>query len=232
LEQYYARALAACKKRTDITGISIAGFLWGQVERDCNFESIALTYGTRLAKLIGNVKQLTGVSDLPAMFMDSHSGKYMDTVHRRQVRVRDSISKTALIPDRDLPLYSDNIHFTAAGQVEFGRRFAQAYFAIIDSQPTTSIQKRLSPAEKVVQNANRLSVQRRNIIVSGLSGERHEIKVFDCRGLLLWKESFALYGTRRTIVVPSRFSHKVIVIRHSCNGIEECLPKVALWQLY
>ena len=119
---------------------AIAGMLWMQGERDSVIEIMANAYEANLRAFIARVR-----SDLDSPHMPFLMGQinprilnlpdlryqhpWRETVQAAQAAVAQSEKSVALVRTDDLP-QSDNLHFTTAGLLELGRRYAAAHLAM------------------------------------------------------------------------------------------------------
>jgi len=115
----------------------IAGMLWMQGERDSVIEVMANAYDANLRAFILQVREDLGNTDLPFLMGQigpriielpdlEYRHAFRDTVREAQTAVAESMPDVALIGTDDLP-QSDNLHFTTAGLLELGRRYAVTY---------------------------------------------------------------------------------------------------------
>jgi hypothetical protein len=93
------------------------------------------SYETNLQNLIAAIRDdFNGGSEMPFVIGRSNSFlqtlsnyPYIDMVRDAQVDVANSDPAGAWINGDDLSRYPDDVHYDAAGQLELGRRFANAY---------------------------------------------------------------------------------------------------------
>ncbi len=120
------------------TGVP-AGCFWMQGEWDALTASYAAAYEGNLAAFIAALRAACGDPALPFIVgrLNAHIEEcpyftfpYLDVVRAAQAAITTSVPRTALVDTDDLPLNSDNLHFTAAGQLGLGERFAQAYLGL------------------------------------------------------------------------------------------------------
>ena len=127
-------ALSARLRRQGETTVT-AGMLWMQGERDSVIEAMADAYDMNLRAFIRRVRLDLGpglpflmgqvsprIIELPGL---RYRHAFRETVRRAQAAVAESVPGVALICTDDLP-QSDNLHFTTAGLLELGRRYAAA----------------------------------------------------------------------------------------------------------
>ena len=111
--------------------VQFAGFLWYQGEADTTgTEEQARAYADHLKLLIGRVRKDLETPDLPFVAvrvnpkLERH--KHREIVREAIVRVTEADAHAAWVDVDDLTM-PDNLHLDAAGQLEAGRRLAEAY---------------------------------------------------------------------------------------------------------
>jgi len=127
------RALSHMPKRTKGR---LAGFFWMQGESDARSASeqpgMSLLYRQNLEALIEEVRLKFDKLDLPVVIariavpeVDTRGRHfaYRDTVREAQQAIAEADRYVALISTDDLPRQPDDLHFTAQGQWEMGKRF-------------------------------------------------------------------------------------------------------------
>ncbi|MDD5328346.1 MAG: sialate O-acetylesterase [Phycisphaerae bacterium] len=110
----------------------IVGMIWMQGESDA-WESQstlehAQEYQQNLANFIQYVRTDLAVPDLPFVIgriSQSPVWTWGDIVRQAQANGSQTIANTALVDTDDLPLKTDNIHYTTGGTVTLGTRFAE-----------------------------------------------------------------------------------------------------------
>jgi cysteine-rich repeat protein len=132
-----AGALAALASAGD-SG-QVAGVFWMQGEADAMASGTAAAYEANLTSFIGQLRADFGSTGLPFVFgrinvnIDTSccfSFPFKNEVRTAQANVASAVPRTAMVDTDDLPLISDTLHFTAAGQLGLGERFANAYLAL------------------------------------------------------------------------------------------------------
>ena len=110
------------------------GMLWSQGGRDAQFVEQALAYEANLTKLIQDVRAELGKPNLPFIIehiQDNGEGTnriFTTEVRDAQVSVSQNVANTGLVDTVGLTVY-DNVHYDAAGQLDFGARFATEFLA-------------------------------------------------------------------------------------------------------
>lgn len=136
----------------DIPSWSFGGFLWMQGENEANStESVALAYSNDFAAVAANIRQHTGVTNLPVVVgrisiqLDPAAGgpvkqPQLDYVRAGQVTWADNDIAGAWVDTDDLTLI-DNWHFGSVGQLGLGQRFAAAWFSVAESRPSLALRR-------------------------------------------------------------------------------------------
>ncbi len=118
----------------------VSGFVWMQGESDAQVGAHAAAYEANLTALVQRVRTDFGEPALPVVFGRISANlamstllpyPFLDTVRAAQEAVAASVPGTVMIDTDDLPMISDFIHFTAAGQLTLGQRFAAPYLASV-----------------------------------------------------------------------------------------------------
>jgi hypothetical protein len=111
----------------------IVGMIWMQGESDAwpsqSTLEHAQEYQQNLTNFIQSVRADLGIPDLPFVIgriSQSPVWTWRDIVRQAQVNVSQTVPNTALVDTDDLPLLTDNMHYTASGMVTLGTRFADA----------------------------------------------------------------------------------------------------------
>ncbi len=205
--------LNASLAANDIPSWQYGGFIWMQGENEANsIVSVAEAYENDFADLAQKVRTRTGVADLPVVLgrisirLDPNAAypgpvkqPQLDQVRAGQVSWAENDSNGGWVDTDDLPLI-DSWHFGSAGQIRLGRRFAGAWFDLVESRPALRLRRaegqplRSSAPEIVyVAEFSRLvsgftaadveilgDTGAQRVVVSGLSpndGSRYEIRV-------------------------------------------------------
>lgn len=115
---------------------TLKAILWHQGESDGGKPETAAVYETKLHELIARFRKEFASPDLPfiAGELSRFEGKPPDEARRTVEAAIASLPKqvphTAVVSSADLKANKDQIHFDAASQREFGRRYAQAYLEL------------------------------------------------------------------------------------------------------
>lgn len=111
---------------------TLKGILWHQGEGDCKPE-LSAAYEENLRVLITRFRNQFGQPDLPFVMGQlgqfkakpwNDSKKQVDAAQRKVAEDTDNV---AFVSSDGLTPKSDNVHFDAEAQHEFGRRYAEAY---------------------------------------------------------------------------------------------------------
>jgi len=114
-----------------------SGMMWMQGERDSVFEFMAESYEKNLTDFINAVRRDTGNDNLPFVIAQIaprvyrlEEGRFQHAfrhiVQKAQRAVASSNRLVEFVETIDLP-QSDNLHFDTGGQLELGKRLAEAY---------------------------------------------------------------------------------------------------------
>ncbi len=106
--------------------------VWMQGESDARSQmSQALQYGTQLGRLINTLRRDIGAPHsllLIGEINPEHPAFRMTaSVQQQQLQLQRQLPDTLLVSTNGLGKLADGIHYNAAGQMELGLRFAQAY---------------------------------------------------------------------------------------------------------
>ncbi|MEZ4702965.1 MAG: sialate O-acetylesterase [Rhodothermales bacterium] len=126
------RRLAQARQRGELKAV-----LWHQGESDSQ-EALAPLYKERLAELIARFRDQTGNPNLP--FLIGQMGRFPEKpwteawteVDRAQRELAAEIPGVAFVPSDGLTHKGDTLHFDTASAREMGRRYAEAYFKLIE----------------------------------------------------------------------------------------------------
>jgi hypothetical protein len=146
--------LNASLAANDIPSWQYGGFIWMQGENEANsIVSVAEAYESDFADLAQKVRTRTGVADLPVVLgrisirLDPNAAypgpvqqPQLDLVRAGQVSWAENDSNGGWVDTDDLPLI-DSWHFGSAGQIRLGRRFAGAWFDLVESRPALRLRR-------------------------------------------------------------------------------------------
>jgi hypothetical protein len=114
---------------------TLKGILWHQGESDSGTEAKANGYSDRLLKMIGDIRtELASprvpfvVGELGEFLYDRGPDKtpYAKNLNAGLAKIPPAVPFTALVSSHGLTANADHLHFDAASQREFGRRYAEA----------------------------------------------------------------------------------------------------------
>ena len=121
-----------------------AGFFWMQGETDCISAPTANAYQTNFTKFIQKIRADFANTNLPFVFgriSDSAVMNYRAIVRAAQAAVDAADTNATMVSTDDLPLNAtDNIHYTDAGLMTLGQRFAQAWLNLNRPPTATTLQ--------------------------------------------------------------------------------------------
>jgi len=126
------RAKLAMKQGT------LKAILWHQGESDCE-TNLAPAYKDKLEQLIARFRKDLDASDLPVIvgqlgqFEKAPWTPYTRMVNDAQIAVAKEMKHVAFVSSDGLVSKSDNLHFDAPSEREFGKRYAAAY---LKTQPS------------------------------------------------------------------------------------------------
>jgi lysophospholipase L1-like esterase len=111
----------------------IAAVIWMQGESDALNQARASQYTNNLRRFITTLrKDLKAPHSLFIMGEINPLGKdfpLVKNIQTSQRQIRSQVRNTMLTPANDLGKIFDNIHYSAQGQMELGKRFAKAYIS-------------------------------------------------------------------------------------------------------
>lgn len=124
---------------------TLKGILWHQGENDALAQQTASTYGTRLAKMIGDLRNDLGAGQTP--FVVGKLGEFLQReapplqyafpfwpeVNQQLERLPQRVPRTAVVESAELSCKEDRLHFDTPALRELGRRYAKAMLTL---QPT------------------------------------------------------------------------------------------------
>lgn len=131
---------------------TLAAMLWHQGESDSDKESVAKAYKAKLIKHIESIRRDTGEPQLLFILGQINPGnsfcgrarwKFVDSVRKAQAGLKlantamiktDDFEKNAYIngaartpKNKQIEKHKDNVHYSAKGQIDMGKRFAETY---------------------------------------------------------------------------------------------------------
>ena len=111
----------------------IAAIIWMQGESDATTAARAAQYGNHLRRFITSLrKDLKAPNSLFIMGEINPSGvgfPMVDSLQNTQRQIRSQLRNILLTPGDGLGKIFDNTHYSAQGQMELGKRFADAYIS-------------------------------------------------------------------------------------------------------
>ncbi|PWQ92799.1 sialate O-acetylesterase [Leucothrix pacifica] len=109
----------------------INAIIWMQGESDALNSGRASKYAQRLSQFIHSLRRdLKSPHSLFVMGEINPKGKdfpLVKVVQQKQKQVQSQVTNTVLTPAKGLGKIYDHIHYSAQGQMELGKRFAEAY---------------------------------------------------------------------------------------------------------
>lgn len=133
----YRKLLTALETVRGEPGAEFAGAFWAQGARDSVFESMADAYDRNLESFIFRLRTDTRTPHLPFMIVrgmprsvNPETGKprhpFKAIVREAQHDVAERVPGVHLVEAGDIPQF-DDLHYDASGQLELGRRLAEAW---------------------------------------------------------------------------------------------------------
>jgi hypothetical protein len=111
-----------------------ASVIWMQGERDARFPEAGREYEQNLSELVRRLRQDLNAHDLPFLLgrINPPPAHYpaVEEVQRGQAAVAQRLNGVVLVSTEGLAKHGDGLHYNTAGQLELGRRFAEAYLQI------------------------------------------------------------------------------------------------------
>lgn len=116
-----------------------AGVLWMQGERDARFANVGSQYADNFRGLIEQIRLDLGRPDLPFFYgqVNPPVQRYPAVTEVRQAQSDSQrmISGLKMVLTDGLSKLEDNLHYDTEGQLELGRRFAEAYLNFNQTGP-------------------------------------------------------------------------------------------------
>ncbi len=114
----------------------LIGIAWIQGEADSGNSVTSSAYLSNLTEFMKQIRTMAGNTCLPVVIASvanrpANIGWDVATVRSAQQKFVANDKCAALVETSDLPVSSDNVHYTTDGQIELGRRMGRAYLSII-----------------------------------------------------------------------------------------------------
>jgi hypothetical protein len=110
-----------------------------QGERDARFPEAGRQYKENLGTLISHFLQDLDAPDVPFLLghVNPPAEAYpaVEEVRAAQASVARAVDNARLVSTTGLSKHPDNLHYDAAGQIELGQRFAQAFLEAVGADP-------------------------------------------------------------------------------------------------
>ncbi|MBE7465340.1 MAG: hypothetical protein HS116_17825 [Planctomycetes bacterium] len=126
----YAKLLAEFGAATKDRPFELVAFFWGQGLGDAK-DGLGPTREKNITLFIGRLRKDLGKPDLPFVF--SQMPQVLESKHPDVKLIRAgneaiarNVAGTALFPTDGLELWPDGVHYTTAGQLQYGARMAEA----------------------------------------------------------------------------------------------------------
>ncbi len=116
---------------------TLVAVLWHQGESDCDPESWPL-YEERLTEIIREIRKVPAAADVPFLmgglgdWLPLYSERFANYVHVNDAlrRIAEKEPLCGYVPAEGLSSNPDHMHFSAAGLLEFGRRYYDAFLPL------------------------------------------------------------------------------------------------------
>ena len=138
----FANAVAQCRLAQEYANAEIVGILWHQGESDSTTKERAEAYHDQFMTMLSALKKEIGLSDdvpvligeLGEYIKDYKEGKlaYFEDVNATLRQITEELPVSAFVSARGLTCKYDGIHFNSASYREFGKRYFEAYRAMIE----------------------------------------------------------------------------------------------------
>jgi len=108
--------------------VVVAGFFWMQGEADGFDPSMSAAYAANLTRFIQQVRADFHTPWLPVFVGRIRlSTPYASTVRRAEAQVVEAVPDVKMVDTDMLPMAPDGLHYTSAGVVTLGKRFAASF---------------------------------------------------------------------------------------------------------
>lgn len=129
--QYYQNMLREVRFSLKRRSSRVDAIFWMQGESDAMNKYRAAHYGNRLSQFIRSLRRdLRSPSSMFVIGQINPQGNgypMVSQIQRKQQQVNSRVWNTRLVSSHGLGKSYDKVHYSAQGQVELGRRFANAY---------------------------------------------------------------------------------------------------------
>ncbi|MCK5917450.1 MAG: sialate O-acetylesterase [Cocleimonas sp.] len=131
----FKKLIKTVRRHTSVKGVKFAGILWMQGETDARYSNAARTYAQNLSRFVRALRKELKSPTL-AFFMGevdppANAFPFRDMVRKAQRSSTASIRNSRLISTRGLAKRHDHLHYSAAGQLALGGRFAKAFIQTV-----------------------------------------------------------------------------------------------------
>ncbi len=131
--QFYRNMLREVRFSLQRRSSRVDAIFWMQGESDAQNSYRANHYGDRLSRFITSLRR--DLRSPGSMFVigqinpQGNGFPMVSLIQRKQQLVNSQVPNTLLVSSRGLGKSYDKVHYSAQGQVELGRRFANAYIS-------------------------------------------------------------------------------------------------------
>ena len=122
---------------------TIRGVLWHQGESDADAQANAETYKARLTQMFKDLRTDLNLPELPIVvgqvgdFLPVEKHPYVETVRAALRGMPEALPRVGYADAKGLTDKGDALHFTAASQVTFGTRYAEAMLTLQAARAAT-----------------------------------------------------------------------------------------------
>jgi lysophospholipase L1-like esterase len=115
--------------------IRIAGMIWMQGEADARYHAKTMEqYRDKLEALVDAYRRESGQDAMPFVCGRVNPPNWPYQKNVREAQESAQRANYAWIDCDDLGMHDDKLHFNTAGQIELGKRFAEAMVKLINSK--------------------------------------------------------------------------------------------------
>ncbi|MGB0849510.1 MAG: sialate O-acetylesterase [Thiolinea sp.] len=130
-QRLYQGLLRQVKFSLQTENPNIDAVIWMQGENDARTRDKAVQYAPRLTRFIHALRKDLNAANsqfvLGEISPEDKAFPMVPVVQEAQRKVNNSVPNTQMVSTQGLGKIFDHVHFSAPGQMELGRRFAQAY---------------------------------------------------------------------------------------------------------
>ncbi len=133
----YENLMRYVQRCTEGRQTKFMGVLWMQGERDARFPAAGTIYEKNFRSFIERIREDLGARSLPFVYgiVNPPPENYpaAGEVREAQRILPEKMSHIKMVDTDDLSKWDDDLHYDTQGQIELGKRFAEAIFPFIES---------------------------------------------------------------------------------------------------